>query len=336
MFILGYHIVAGFVMDTSNNWKVSGDLVRLVVIGFLLFFVYFMSFQLQAVLAGLLKKISMKMGTFSVDKEYALQRYVYQHSSSLIARIYQWVNNQLVALGMKRLGVSVVGYLMFWAVVALILAVLLSVIGGFGAGFTPLMFGMLFVVMLVLTRVFVSERMELREADIMNAVDLIVPEVHNGIKNAIVTYRDNFAPSVRDDFQTFITNVQDRGYSFEDAMYMLADNLGMVFNDFAQKAIYFEAVGEREMVEIFADITETNRLRRQLRDENNNAFASLRTSFIVSVALVVAYFFFLMFTDDFSRIFFLTQTAGKFLLIVMIGVVFAVLAYISTIKSRVI
>ena len=88
------------------------------------------------------------------------------------------------------------------------------------------------------------------------------------------------------------------------------------------------------MVDIFSDITETNRLRRQLRDENNNAFTSLKASFIVSTLMTFGYFMFLMFTDDFSRKFFLTQTAGKFLLIIMVIVVFAVLAYISTIKSK--
>ena len=139
---------------------------------------------------------------------------------------------------------------------------------------------------------------------------------------------------MRDDFQAFITNIQDRGYSFNDAMYILSDNLGLVFTDFAQKAIYFEAVGERDMVEIFNDITETNRLRRQLRDENNNAFSNLKASFLVSAAMTFGYFIFLMITDDFSRRFFLTQTAGKFLLLVMVGVVFAVLAYITTIKSK--
>ena len=117
-------------------------------------------------------------------------------------------------------------------------------------------------------------------------------------------------------------------------MYILADNLGLVFNDFAQKAIYFEAVGEREMVEIFADITETNRLRRQLRDENNNQFAGLKASFVVSAGMTFAYFIFLMFTDDFSRTFFLTNTIGKFLLLIIVGVVFAVLSYITTIKSQ--
>lgn len=323
-----------FTVDTSSNWTVSSDLVKFVVIGIIIFMIYFFSFQLQVIFAKLLKKFSEKIGVYSTSKEYAMQRYVYQHSSSLIAKLYNWVNNQLVALGLKRLGVSVVGYLLFWAVISFIISVVLNLLTQMGVLFFPFMFLMIFVITLVMTRVMVSERMEMREADVMNAIDLIVPEVHNGVKNAIVTYKDNFAPSVKDDFQAFIINIQDRGYTFEDAMYILADNLGLVFNDFAQKAIYFEAVGEREMVEIFADITETNRLRRQLRDENNNQFAGLKASFVVSAGMTFAYFIFLMFTDDFSRTFFLTNTIGKFLLLIIVGVVFAVLSYITTIKSQ--
>lgn len=321
-------------INTSNNWTVSGDLVRLIILGILFFLIYFFSFQFQAALAKLNKKFSEKVGTFSTSKEYVLQRYVYQHSTSPIAKLYTWVNNQLVALSLKRLGVTVIGYLMFWGFISVIMTVALAILLNFGFVFVPLLFLMVFVVVLVMTRVMVSERMEKREADVMNAIDLIVPEIQNGVKNAIVQYQDNFAPSVRDDFQAFITNVQDRGFVFEDAMFILADNLGLVFQDFAQKAIYFEAVGEREMVDIFADIVETNRLRRQLRDENNNAFISLKTSFLLSAGMTFAYFLFLMFTDDFSRRFFLTQTAGKMLLIVMVAVVFGVLAYITTIKSK--
>ena len=323
-----------FTVDTSSNWTVSSDLLKFVVIGIIIFIIYFFSFQLQVIFAKFLKKFSEKIGVYSTSKEYAMQRYVYQHSSSLIAKLYNWVNNQLVALSLKRLGVSVVGYLLFWAVISFIISVVLNLLTQMGVLFFPFMFLIIFVITLVMTRVMVSERMEMREADIMNAIDLIVPEVHNGVKNAIVTYKDNFAPSVKDDFQAFIINIQDRGYTFEDAMYILADNLGLVFNDFAQKAIYFEAVGEREMVEIFADITETNRLRRQLRDENNNQFAGLKASFVVSAGMTFAYFIFLMFTDDFSRTFFLTNTVGKFLLLIIVGVVFAVLSYITTIKSQ--
>lgn len=325
-----------FQMDTSTNWTVSADLIKLVVIAVAIFLIYFFSFQLQTVFAKFLKKFGEKIGIYATGKEFAYQRYVYQHSSSPFSKLYNWVNNQLVALGLKRLGISVVGYLLFWAVIAFVLALIIDLVTSTGFLFYPIIYIVTFVCILVMTRVLVSERMEMREADVMNAVDLIVPEIKNGVKNAIVTYKDNFAPSVRDDFQAFIVNVQDRGYSFEDAMYILADSLGLVFMDFAQKAIYFEAVGEKEMVDIFSDITETNRLRRQLRDENNNAFTSMKASFIVSTLMTFGYFMFLMFTDDFSRKFFLTQTAGKFLLIIMVIVVFAVLAYISTIKSKLI
>jgi glycerol uptake facilitator-like aquaporin len=117
-------------------------------------------------------------------------------------------------------------------------------------------------------------------------------------------------------------------------MYILADNLGQVFQDFAQKAIYYEAVGEKEMLDIFSDITETNRLRRQLRSENEAAFLGLRSSFIASVVMTFGYFIFLMLTDDFSREFFLQKTVGKVLLIIIVLVVFFVLSYITTIKSK--
>ena len=323
-----------FKVETTNRISVSEDLVKVFVVIVVIFLLYFFSKQLQVFFANVFSKLSKKLGIYSVSQEYAFQKYVYQQSDSLPARLYNWVNMQLIALGLKRLGVSVVSYLMFWCVMALIMSLVLCLVLGFGLLMLPIVFCFLFVVSLVLTRVIVSEQMERREADVMDAIDLIVPEVKNGIKNAIITYQDNFAPSVKDDFHAFITNIQDRGYSFEDAMIMLSDSLGSVFKDFAQKAIYYEAVGETEMVEIFNDITETNRLRRMLRDENNKSFAELKSTFVISTLCVVGYFIFLMITDDFSRIFFLQNFWGQILLLIMIGIVFAVLAYITTIKSR--
>lgn len=323
-----------FRLQSTRRITVSSDLVKLFIIIIAIFLIYFFSYQLQKSLAKFLKFIGEKIGTYSVGKDFYLQRYTYQHSRSPITRLYNWVNEQIIALGLKRQGITVTGYLLFWGTAACILGTIISFILHFGLILTPVFWGVCFVCMLIMTRVMVSERMEKREADIMNAVDLIVPEAGNGIKNAIITYKDNFAPSLREDFSSFITNIQDRGYTFEDAMYILADNLGSVFKDFAQKAIYYEAVGEKEMLEIFSDITETNRLRRQLRDENSAAFITLKASFVVSVLMTLGYFIFLMFTDSFSRNFFLQETLGKILLIIIIFIVFMVLAYISTIKSK--
>ena len=322
-----------FHVTETNNITIDGDLAKLIILVTALVLVYFFSYQILTNLAVIAKKFSQKLGTYSVTKEHYLQRYVYQHRSSPVSKLYSWLNEQCIALGIKRQGVTPFGYFLFWAFIALIGGVVVSVVLQMGFLFTPIFCLTFLVVELIMTRVVVSSRMQRREIDIMDAVDLIIPEIHRGVKNSIIIYQDNFKPSVIDDFKAFVSNVNDRGFSFEDAMYMLADSLGLVFVDFAQKAVYYETLGEPDMVEIFTDIVETNRFRRQLRDENEEKFIGLTVQFVASSLIVCIYFVFLMITDTFSRNFFLKATAGKLLLIVILLVIFGVLAYITTIKS---
>lgn len=322
-----------FHVESTSNISLSKDLITIVIVIIACFSVYFLSYTLQGIVVKISSTIGKKIGIYTSDKDYQLQRYIYQHSKSPLTKLYNWVNQQLIALGLKKQGVTPTGYLTFWGLAAVLLGTVIGIVTHLGL-FTFFIWILCFILMLMLTRVIVSERIEKRELDVMNAIDLIVPEAGSGIKNAIATYIDNFAPSVRDDFRAFLTNINERGYSFEDAMYMLSDNLGTVFRDFAQKAIYYERVGEKEMLDIFTDITETNRLRRQLRDENTTAFNTLKVNFLVSTLLTAGYFVFLMMTDSFSRSFFLQSMPGKVLLVAIIMIVFSVLGYISTIKSR--
>lgn len=322
-----------FHVESTSNISMSKDLITIVIVIIACFSVYFLSYTLQGIVVKISSTIGKKIGIYTSDKDYQLQRYIYQHSKSPLTKLYNWVNQQLIALGLKKQGVTPTGYLTFWGLAAVLLGTVIGIVTHLGL-FTFFIWILCFILMLMLTRVIVSERIEKRELDVMNAIDLIVPEAGSGIKNAIATYIDNFAPSVRDDFRAFLTNINERGYSFEDAMYMLSDNLGTVFRDFAQKAIYYERVGEKEMLDIFTDITETNRLRRQLRDENTTAFNTLKVNFLVSTLLTAGYFVFLMMTDSFSRSFFLQSMPGKVLLVAIIMIVFSVLGYISTIKSR--
>lgn len=296
--------------------------------------VYFFSFQLQKFLSSAGTSISKKIGTFSTSREYAVQRYVYLHRSSLIAKLYNWINEQLIAAGMKRVGVTPVGYMLFWGTISAIIAIVIGIICNLNVFLYVVIFFILVAVFLVATRVFVAGKMEKREADVMDALDLIIPEIGSGVKNAIARYVDNFSPSLQQDFKIFLSNIQDRGMSFEDAMFILADSLGNIFKDFAQKAVFYEALGEEDMRGIFDDIVETNRQRRELRYNNNLEFGVLRLSFIISAGITIGYFIFLMATDWFSRYFFLTTTWGNILLVAIVLTIFGVLSYIATIKSR--
>lgn len=313
---------------------VSKDLVSLALIFIVVIAGYFLGFQVQKVISRFYKGFEKRLGSFTTRREYAIQRYVYQHRSSLIAKLYNWVNAQIIALGLKNLGVTPLGYLIFWGFVAFILTMIIGIITGMTIVSTTFFWGIIYACLLIMTRVIVSERMEKRETDVMDAIDLIIPEIGNGVKNSILRYQDNFPASLRTEFKSFVSNIQDRGYSFNDAMYILADQLGDIFTDFAQKAIFYEAIGEADMIDIFTDITETNRIRRELRDNNTTVFNNLKVSFIASAGITFGYFLFLMLTDSFSRQFFLQESVGKFLLIVIVLVIFGVLSFITTIKSK--
>ena len=318
----------------TRTYIISLDLLRFVIALVVIVGVYLFSYQIQARVAGLFRVISKKLGFFTVTQEYEIQRYIYQHPRSLVGVFYRWVNNQLVAVGLKRNNVTPLGYVLFWGVSSLFLSVILGLVLRMGFAFTGAIWLLFWAAMLIMTRVVVSERMERREMEVMDAIDLIVPEIHNGTKNAIIQYQDNFAPGIREDFKAFVANIQDRGYSFNNAMYILADNLGDVFRDFADKAIYYEDIGDNELLDIFTDLVETNRLRRELRERNNRKFTELRVTFIVSSIMTFCYFIFIVVTDQFSRQFLLQTQAGNVILLIILVIVFGVLAFISTIKSR--
>ena len=302
-------------------------------IGFLLT-VYYFSYQLQLGFAKVIHIIGSKVGTYSQSGELELKKYIFLHRNSVVSKLYWFLNDLIINLGMKMSGVTPLGFLVFWAIIALILSVFCTLILGLGfVGLVPLFF-LLLTLEIILIRVSISEKIERREACIMDAVDLIIPEVRNGVKNAIMTQKQNFSPLIVDDFNEFETNVNQRKMSFNDAMMVLADSLGMLFRDFAQKAISFEQSGDLDMLDIFVEIIETNRLRRELRDINNTRFSEIRRDFLVSSALMIAYAFYAMMTDKFTRVFLTSTVFGKFLVIFMVADTIAVLAFISTIKSK--
>lgn len=316
------------------KYIVSQDVARIVIGVITVVVVYFFSYQFQTKVSKIIGFIGKKFGTYTTTKEHALQKYVYQHKNSIVSKLYKWINQQLIALGMKSQGITPLGYFIFWGFASLILAVVLGFVLGTSLMFVSLLWFVLWGCMLIMTRVIVSEKIEKREMEVMDAIDLLVPELHNGVKNAIITYKDNVPAGIRDDFRAFVVNVQDRGFSFADAMYSLADGLGDVFLDFAEKSIYYESMGEKDLLDIFTDIVETNRLRRQLREKNNRRFRELKVTFIISSLMTFGYFLFLVSTDVFSRQFLLQSTGGNIILLIICIIIFGVMSFITTIKSR--
>ena len=153
-------------ISQTNHFTISSDFVKLFIAIVSFVVIYFLSSQILRNLAKITQVIGLKLGTYSTNKDYELQRYVYQHPNSLLSKFYTFINEQLLALGFKRLGISVVGYLLFWAVIAVLAGTIVGFLLSLGVGITLLVWGCFFFVFIIMTRVMVAERMEKSTEDL--------------------------------------------------------------------------------------------------------------------------------------------------------------------------
>lgn len=263
-----------------------------------------------------------------------VQRKATLNRDSTFYKVYHYYDDILVSLDMKKDGVSVTGLLAFMLFTSLAVAVITLI---FMNNYN------IFVILGVVCAVFYLETTlfklsavtmyEKREAEIMDAVDLLVSDIKSGVYNAIVRYKDSFHPDIKPYFLEFIDDVQNKGYGFRQAMLLLNERLGMTFSEFAHKAILYEEKADKNMDDIFSSIIEVNRQRRSLRYVNNIEFANLRTQFLVSFAAIVGYALFAMFMDDWIRGF-MFSAVGTVFIIVDILIVTIVLNYMAVIKAQ--
>lgn len=252
---------------------------------------------------------------------------------SFAYKVYHFFDELILNLDMKKDNVTVTGLLVFITSISLIGGIILSTLMSSVVLLLPIT-GAFFYLMVVVFRFLGLMRYEQRESEIMDAVDLLVSDIRGGIYNAILRYKDSFNPNIRPFFASFIDDIQNKGYSFKQAMGILNDKLGSNFTDFAQKAVLYEDKADETMEDIFSSIIETNRQRRTLRYINNIKFNELRTQFIVSFLLIIGYGVFSAVLDPFILEFLTQNTFGKCLLIGDIVVVAFVLSYLASIKAK--
>lgn len=252
---------------------------------------------------------------------------------SFAYKVYHFFDELIINLDMKKDNVTVTGLLVFISSISFVGGLILAYLMNSFVLLIPITAAFFYLIVVVF-RFMGLLRYEQREAEIMDAVDLLVSDIRGGIYNAILRYKDSFHPNIRPFFLSFIDDIQNKGYSFKQAIGILNDKLGPNFTDFAQKAVLYEAKADETMEDIFSSIIETNRQRRTLRYINNIKFNELRTQFIVSFLLIIGYGIFSALLDPFILEFLTQNSFGKLLLIGDIVIIAFVLSYLASIKAK--
>lgn len=295
----------------------------------------FFSVQILRILRVISNRISETIGANVNSTEIAVQRYIFTHSKSLIAKLYKSLNNQVICLGLKKLGVTPIGFLAYWCILAVPIALIAIWVTDIRIQFSFIVYIMIVVILLFVTSIRTASRIESREDKIMTSIDRIIPDIGNGVQNAINKYLDSFPVEVQSEFKSFMDRIVSKGMPFRESMIILSDSIGgSVFEDFAQKAIFYEESGDKDSIDIFTNIVELNRLRRDLRYTNKLAFDYLKSDFITASAVVWLYAFVFGMREAYTYNFMLKTTAGQILMIVDVLIEIFALAFITTIRAQ--
>lgn len=157
---------------------------------------------------------------------------------------------------------------------------------------------------------------EVKISHIMDAEDLLCAKVRDGVENAIRSVMETggyIDRSIVQHFEDFINDIDNTGYSFREAMERLNIRLGPSFNEFARKAVIFEANERKGMADIFLDIVNSNNHKRQINIEKSNMFNIITTNYIY-IVFIVAGFIGFTFADSYTRQLMLNTFIGKALL----------------------
>lgn len=311
------------------------DILFYIEIGLAIVALVIFSVEVQKLLLAIFSKISRIIGSRVKSSEITVQRYIFTHTDSWVAKSYNWINEQVIALGLKKFNVTPLGFFTFWGLVSIPIAIVINNILDSGALFSVIMYVVVLFMFLFITKMRTASNIESREDMIMTSIDMLIPDIKSGVENCIVKYIDVLPQELRRDYQAFINRRVRQGYTFKDSIIILADNIGgTVFRDFAQKAIFYEETGEAKSVDLFIDIVETNRIRRDLRYTNRLAFDALKSDLLLASAVIWLYVFLVGFREEFTLNFMLNTNFGKTLFILDIVIEIAAVGFITTIRAK--
>lgn len=323
------------ILEALGITKGTLNLIGLGIIAFVIFlFVKYNAKMLGfigRVGVGISTGINKLMGKRVKKLERNFKRTAFLNKQSLGFKIYSYFDSIIDDLNLQKDGVTVSGLLIFIVLVSGVVAITLGVILELGM-LTLIAWVAIIILFTIVFKLNSVTKVERKEELIMDAIDILVSDIDGGVFNAIVRYKDSFAPEIRPYFNNFVENIQVKGYPFKEAMVMLNEDLGYTFSNFAHKAIMYESSGDDEMKDIFSDIIDMHRQKRVLREYSNKKFRELKMGFIISSFIIVAFVIYSIAFEPFIRDFILKNNFGKVMCIADIIVFAGVLGYLTNIK----
>lgn len=236
-------------------------------------------------------------------------------------RYYAFINDLLVCLNLRPLGITVEGLtiviLLCTVVISLCATVIINSFFLFCIAFMILYVGIVAFLYLV-SRIGYRER----KKQILETLDILCSVMSDGIILAVKGSLHLIPPSIKPYFNKFLLNVENLNKSLEESINILNDELGELFDEFCETVIMFEQDRAPGMDSLFSFIIADN-AKALLRDKKIERESNkVNKDFAATCILLVVTVLYTVTTYDFVREIY-AGSFGQFLLImyVLLGLV---------------
>lgn len=228
-------------------------------------------------------------------------------------KIYRFLNDLIIDLGLKRRGATPYEFLFLVIVASAILAALAgAVIGSTAMGIMLFPIILMGLICGLYTRANIAH--DTRIDAVIEAENIISNNIKGGVVVSIRSSIDLMPKAVKMEFRDFLDNVEQKNYHVVSALMELNNNLGSVADDFIKKCIMFETEEEHGYAGIFKDVVEVNNIKTAIRNDIKRKFDKVQTDFIMCLTITFVFMIGSMVVYDIIAGFYLNNLFGNLLL----------------------
>lgn len=249
-------------------------------------------------------------------------------------KIYRFLNDLIIDLGLKRRGATPYEFLMF----VIVASVCTALIG------CELLFGSFWMSLIMAPIVFAAFMCVLytkgnREHDsridtVIEAENIISNNIKDGVVVAVRNSIDLMPIKVRGEFRDFLDNIEHKNLHIRTALLELNNNLGSVSNDFIKKCIVFEMEEEAGLAGVFRDVVEVNNIKTNMRNTMKRKFEEINNQFAIGAVMIFTFLGGVLAIYPTIREWYFTTTVGRIILALDCILMLTMYVIITWLKAR--
>lgn len=278
-----------------------------------------------------------RIGIFINDKETKLKRELEIgkiNDKYRKVKLYRFMNDLIIDLGVKRLGVTPYSFTFLVLLGSLILSILLCNAAFGSLALAIIVYPIITVAVVCILYTKANMAHDLRIEAVIEAENIISNSVKDGVVVAVRNSINLIPEMVRTDFRDFLDNIEHKNYHIRTALLELNNNLGSISDDFIKKCIEFEIQEEHGIAGMFQDIVELNNIKTELRTEMKRNFEKIFGDFVIGALMIFVFLGGVLLIFDNVADFYFNNIIGQIIIIIDILIVIGEFVFITYLRAK--